>query len=100
VELCSPDWKNVIASTKTDENELFSIEQFPRAGLFYLRVSAVGMDFYQHRCWFLWRAVNRQYRSFELKCPYCRPHELLGLTGSQQPSCIGMGVVAIGEMQA
>lgn len=49
VELCSPGWKKVIGSTKTDINGHFSLEQVARSRLFYLRVSAPGMDIYQLR---------------------------------------------------
>jgi hypothetical protein len=49
VELCSPDWQTVLASTKTDEQGHFFLEQ-PAAGkLFYIRVSAPGMDIYELR---------------------------------------------------
>jgi hypothetical protein len=49
VELCSPDWKRVLTSTKTDEKGHFSLEK-PRNGtLFYIRLSAPGMDIYQLR---------------------------------------------------
>jgi hypothetical protein len=49
VEVCSPDWQTVLASTKTDEQGHFSLEQ-PAAGkLFYIRVSAPGMDIYELR---------------------------------------------------
>ena len=49
VELCSPGWKKVIASTKTDNKGHFSIEPLSKSNLFYLRVSAPGMDVYQLR---------------------------------------------------
>ena len=49
VELCSADWKTVFRSTKTDEKGYFELEQ-PRTGkLFYIRVSAPGMDIYELR---------------------------------------------------
>lgn len=49
VEVCSPDWQTVLASTKTDEQGHFSLEH-PAAGkLFYIRVSAPGMDIYELR---------------------------------------------------
>ena len=49
VELCTSDWKNVLASTKTDEQGHFSLEQPATGKLFYIRVSAPGMDIYQLR---------------------------------------------------
>jgi 5-hydroxyisourate hydrolase-like protein (transthyretin family) len=49
VELCSSDWKNVLASTKTDEKGYFSFEQPATGKLFYIRVSAPGMDIYELR---------------------------------------------------
>lgn len=49
VELCSSDWKTVIASTKTDERGYFLLEKPATRGLFYLRLSAPGMDIYQLR---------------------------------------------------
>ena len=49
VELCSPGWKKVIASAKTDERGHFSLEQDAKSKLFYLRVSAPGMNIYQLR---------------------------------------------------
>jgi 5-hydroxyisourate hydrolase-like protein (transthyretin family) len=49
VELCSSDWKNVLASTKTDEKGHFSLEQSATGKLFYIRVSAPGMDIYELR---------------------------------------------------
>jgi hypothetical protein len=49
VELRSSDWKDVLASTKTDAKGHFSLET-PRTGkLFYIRVSAPGMDIYELR---------------------------------------------------
>jgi hypothetical protein len=49
VELCGADWKTVFRSTKTDEKGYFQLEQ-PRTGkLFYIRVSAPGMDIYELR---------------------------------------------------
>jgi len=49
VELRSSDWKTVLASTKTDAKGHFSLEP-PKSGkLFYIRVSAPGMDIYQLR---------------------------------------------------
>jgi hypothetical protein len=49
VELCSPDWKEVLASTKTDQKGHFSLEQPATGKLFYVRVSAPGMDIYELR---------------------------------------------------
>lgn len=49
VELCSSDWKTVLASTKTDENGFFSLKELVAAKLFYVRLSAPGMDIYQLR---------------------------------------------------
>lgn len=49
VELCSSGWKRVIASTKTDAKGHFSLDESGKAGLFYLRFSAPGMDIYQLR---------------------------------------------------
>jgi 5-hydroxyisourate hydrolase-like protein (transthyretin family) len=49
VELCSPDWKTVFKSTKTDEKGHFSLEPPARGKLFYIRVSAPGMDIYELR---------------------------------------------------
>lgn len=49
VELCSSDWKTVLASTKTDKQGHFSLEQPASGRLFYIRVSAPGMDSYELR---------------------------------------------------
>jgi len=49
VELCSSDWKTVITSTKTDEKGHFSLERPATGKLFYIRVSAPGMDIYELR---------------------------------------------------
>jgi|ERR1700733_2437696 len=49
IELCSSDWKSVLASTKTDEKGHFSLEQPATGKLFYVRVSAPGMDIYELR---------------------------------------------------
>jgi hypothetical protein len=46
VELCSSDWKTVLASTKTDEKGHFSLEKPATGKLFYIRLSAPGMDIY------------------------------------------------------
>ena len=43
-EMCSPDWKTILASTKTDETGHFSLER-PRTGkLFYVKLSAPGVN--------------------------------------------------------
>ena len=49
VELSSSDWKNVLASTKTDEKGHFSFEQPATGKLFYMRVPAPGMDIHYLR---------------------------------------------------
>jgi len=49
VELCSSDWKTVFTSTKTDEKGHFSLEPRATGKLFYIRVSAPGMDIYELR---------------------------------------------------
>ena len=49
VELCSSDWKTVLASTKTDKQGHFSLEQPATGKLFYIRVSAPGMNIYELR---------------------------------------------------
>src|SRR5712691_1510781 len=49
VELCSPDWQTVLASTKTDENGYFSMEKPKLGKLFYLRLSASGVNPYKLR---------------------------------------------------
>jgi len=49
VELCSSDWKTVFKSTKTNENGHFSLEPLTTGKLFYIRVSAPGMDIYELR---------------------------------------------------
>ncbi len=48
VDLCSADWKDVVASVKTDENGHFSI-QHQSGKLFYLRVSSPGLNPYRLR---------------------------------------------------
>lgn len=48
-ELCSADWKTVFRSTKTDEKGHFELEQPATGKLFYIRVSAPGMDIYELR---------------------------------------------------
>ena len=49
VDLCSPGWKMVIASTTTDRKGYFFFKK-PKAGqLFYIRMSAPGMNIYQFR---------------------------------------------------
>jgi 5-hydroxyisourate hydrolase-like protein (transthyretin family) len=49
VELCSADWKTVFKSTKTDETGHFELEQPATGKLFYIKVSAPGMDIYELR---------------------------------------------------
>ena len=49
VELCSSDWGGVLTSTTTDENGHFTLNPPPRGKLFYIRVSAPGMDIYELR---------------------------------------------------
>ena len=49
VELCGPNWKTILTSTKTDEKGHFSIEKPTMGKLFYIRLSAPGMDPYQLR---------------------------------------------------
>ena len=49
IELCNSDWKTVLASTKTDEKGYFSLEKPASGRLFYVRVSAPGMDIYELR---------------------------------------------------
>lgn len=49
VELCSSDRKTVFTSTKTDEKGHFELEQPATGKLFYIRVSAPGMDIYELR---------------------------------------------------
>lgn len=49
VELCSSGWKTVLASTKTDERGHFSLEKPASGRLYYVRVSAPGMDIYELR---------------------------------------------------
>lgn len=49
VELRSPDWQTVLASTKTDKNGYFALEE-PKSGeLFNVRLSAPGVNPYQLR---------------------------------------------------
>jgi hypothetical protein len=49
VALYTPDWKTVLASTKTDDKGYFSLEKTATEKLFYVRVSAPGMDIYELR---------------------------------------------------
>jgi hypothetical protein len=49
VELCSPDWQTVLASTKTDEQGHFLLEQPTTGKLFYIRVFGPNMDIYELR---------------------------------------------------
>lgn len=49
VELCSSGWKIVLISTKTDATGYFSLRKVATGKLFYLRLSAPGLDIYQLR---------------------------------------------------
>lgn len=49
VELCSSRWKTVLISTKTDGSGHFSFKKPATGKLFYLRLSAPGLDIYQLR---------------------------------------------------
>jgi hypothetical protein len=49
VELCTPDWKKVVSSTKSDERGYFSLRQDLKVRVFYVRVSAPGMNIYEFR---------------------------------------------------
>ena len=49
VDLCSSDWKTVLASTKTDANGYFSLEKPKTGDLFYIRLSASGVNPFQLR---------------------------------------------------
>jgi len=49
VELCSPGWKEVIASSNTDKKGHFALHREAKSKLFCLRVSAPGMNIYQLR---------------------------------------------------
>ena len=49
VELCTPGWKTVLASTKTDDKGHFSLGKPADGKLFYIRLSAAGMDIYELR---------------------------------------------------
>jgi 5-hydroxyisourate hydrolase-like protein (transthyretin family) len=49
VEICSSDWKTVLSSTETDKDGHFSLRPPATGRLFYVRVSAPGMDIYQLR---------------------------------------------------
>lgn len=49
VELCKPNWKAVIASTRTDERGYFSFKTPKSAGISHLRLSAPGVNTYKMR---------------------------------------------------
>jgi hypothetical protein len=49
VDLCSADWKTILASTKTDETGYFSLEGLAVGKLLYVRLSSPGMDIYRLR---------------------------------------------------
>ena len=49
VEVCSADWRTVVASTKTDKNGFFSLPKSKSGRLYYVRLSAYGVNPYQLR---------------------------------------------------
>ena len=49
VDLCNSDWKEVLITTKTDNKGYFSLEKPATGKLFYIRLSAPGMNSYQLR---------------------------------------------------
>ena len=49
MELCGPHWTKITAVTETDDEGHFSLQKPANTRLFYLRVSAPGMDIYQLR---------------------------------------------------
>ncbi len=49
VDLCSSDWKAILASTKTDDSGYFSLSAPTTARLYYIRLSAPGVNPYQLR---------------------------------------------------
>jgi len=49
VELCNSDWKEVLITTKTDKTGYFSLEKPATGKLYYIRLSAPGMNPYQLR---------------------------------------------------
>jgi hypothetical protein len=49
VDLCSPGWKAVLSSTKTDRGGHFSLSAPATARLYYLRLSGPGVNPYQLR---------------------------------------------------
>ncbi len=49
VDLCSAGWKTLFKSTKTDEKGHFELEQPATGKLFYIRVSAPGMNILEFR---------------------------------------------------
>jgi hypothetical protein len=49
VALCSSDWSKVLASTQTDARGYFMLETPKTGDLFYLRLSAPGVNPYQLR---------------------------------------------------
>lgn len=49
VEVCSPDWKTVLASTETDVHGHFSLKTPATGKLFYVLLSAPGLDIYELR---------------------------------------------------
>jgi hypothetical protein len=49
VELCSSGWRTVLDSTKTDANGYFFLNKPKTGNLFYLRLSAPGVNPYELR---------------------------------------------------
>lgn len=49
VVLCGSDWKSVLAHTMTDENGYFALEKPAVGKVYYLRLSAPGLDIYEVR---------------------------------------------------
>jgi hypothetical protein len=49
VALCNSDWSTVLAATQTDVRGYFSLETPKTGGVFYLRLSAPGVNPYQLR---------------------------------------------------
>lgn len=47
VELCSPDWKIVLAHTVTDENGYFALDKAEMGRVYYLRPSAPNLNIYE-----------------------------------------------------
>lgn len=49
VELCTAGWKTVLATTRTDAQGYFVLKVSNSKKLFYVRLSAPGMDIYELR---------------------------------------------------